>query len=755
MKNTLRLVVALLLAAVLTSVCVNAQTFDIATADLKLDAPTTIEMWNKTYNTGSAAQITSKVTGAEIQNKTDCNKGTKMSMLSMSSDSYIIDISIPQGNTSSINSVMFDGVGNSENLSGKELQLWGCQSETFDNTNAYLIKSFSISGYGATCDKSHNEISIPSTLKIKSLRIYGKKTKKVTLLDAGTNLYSIAGSSGSEYSPSGDTYNIKNFYVWLNKGPEIKKFKVFGQEGTISGDNIIVDVPFATDITGATVPDEITLSPGASFTGTNNATTAVNFSETIPVVYDLKDGDGNTKSYNVLINRLPASTTKTLTGVSFDIDGEARTATISGNTVTLKLPFSYSDGKPNANKRKTVQTTFTYTDNLASAALSNSTAVTSGTALTVDYTAVTSIAVTAEDLSVNTYNFAIEYEPASTACDLLTLELPLNAGGSVAATIDQAAKTATATMTTANFNSGMVPIVITSPLSTYSTSSTNYSSPVTFTVTAEDGTTSKEYVLTIYKDDTKPTVTITSPADGAEGVSLAGKINLTFTETDNSGNPGIVKLGTGKVHITGGSIDQDLTAVMTGDNTATVAFSGLESLTTYTLKIAKDAFIDNVGNELAAAVTSTFKTADGTLHTVDLPYISKMDADFPSALPAFITGNYDAEVSTMGATTDQFGAYKLAPGESLTLTAESAGTLDAIIYAKAAGSYSISDGTQTITGSFSSYDNNGNEESLVINSSTTTTITITNTGSTTDIYVPYISVSADGTAITEKAAHCN
>jgi hypothetical protein len=110
----------------------------------------------------------------------------------------------------------------------------------------------------------------------------------------------------------------------------------------------------------------------------------------------------------------------------------------------------------------------------------------------------------------------------------------------------------------------------------------------------------------------------------------------------------------------------------------------------------------------------------------------------------------------MGATTDQFGAYKLAPGESLKLTAESAGTLDAIIYAKAAGSYSISDGTQTITGSFSSYDNNGNEESLVINSSTTTTITITNTGSTTDIYVPYISVSeVNGTAITEKAAHCN
>ncbi|MBQ6963062.1 MAG: Ig-like domain-containing protein [Paludibacteraceae bacterium] len=745
MKNTLRLVVALLF--VMASVTnADAQYID-SEADVQIDAPSTAGDWNKTYNAGLAGEVKLAPKDASVSSGNSCdnNAGGKKEILRLSSsDSQWLDAEVPSTGNSTMAHLRLNLVGNNSGGPWTEY-VWTSTSSPFDATKAKQI-AISFSGYGSAC----SEIDVDLGSDVKSIRLY----RRVKVKDNGDGTFCLACSDSKTNTGSGQTYGIFKFYLWLNKGPEIKKFKVFGQEGTVSGDNIIVDVPFATDITGATVPDEITLSPGASFTGTNNATTAVNFSETIPVVYDLKDGDGNTKSYNVLINRLPASTTKTLTDVSFDIDGEARTATISGNTVTLKLPFSYSDGKPNANKRKTVQTTFTYSDDLASAALSNSTSVTSGTALTVDYTAVTSITVTAEDGSPNKYNFAIEYEPASTACDLLALELPLNAGGSVAATIDQVARTATATMTTANFNSSMVPTVTTSPLSTYSTSSTNYSSPVTFTVTAEDGTTSKEYVLTIYKDDTKPTVTITSPADGAEGVSLAGKINLTFTETDNSGNPGIVKLGTGKVHITGGSIDQDLTAVMTGDNTATVAFSGLESLTTYTLTIATDAFTDNVGNKLAAAVTSTFKTADGTLHTVDLPYISKMDAD-NFAQPAFITGNYDATVSTMGATTDQFGAYKLAPGESLTLTAESAGTLDAIIYAKAAGSYSISDGTQTITGSFSSYDNNGNEESLVINSSTTTTITITNTGSTTDIYVPYISVSADGTAITEKAAHCN
>ncbi len=414
---------------------------------------------------------------------------------------------------------------------------------------------------------------------------------------------SVTGSVDFTFDANGSNMYIFEITIYTNaKGPVVKNFTYDGYAADaidVTAGTIHVTVPYSYDADKVVLP-VFELESGTNFVTPTDATTGRNFST--PQVYNFTDGS-ETKAYTVTVEHAPASTKKTLTGVSFDIDGEARTATISGNTVTLKLPFSYSDGKPNANKRKTVQTTFTYTDNLASAALSNSTAVTSGTALTVDYTAVTSIAVKAEDGSINTYNFAIEYESASTACDLLTLELPLNAGGSVAATIDQVAKTATATMTTANFNSSMVPTVTTSPLSTYSTSSTDYSSPVTFTVTAEDGTNSKEYVLTIYKDDTKPTVTITNPADGAEGVSLAGKINLTFTETDNDGNPGIVKLGTGKVHIKGGSIDQDLTAVMTGDNTAIAALRGFESITTYTLTIATDALTDNVGNKLAAAVT--------------------------------------------------------------------------------------------------------------------------------------------------------
>ena len=538
------------------------------------------------------------------------------------------------------------------------------------------------------------------------------------------------------------------------KGPVVKNFTYDGYDADaidVNAGTIHVTVPYSYDADKDVVP-VFDLEAGTNFVTASDATTGRNF--TTPQVYNFTDGS-QTKAYTVTLEHAPASTVKTLESLTFDVDGDIRTATVSGNTVTLKFPYSYSDGKPNADKRKTVSTTFTYLDNLASAELSNGTGVTSGTALTVDYTVATYINVKAEDNSVNKYNFAITYEPASTACSLTKLELPLNGGGSILASIDEVAKTAKATMTTANFNSSMVPTVTTSPLSTYVASSTNFSSPVTYTVTAEDGTTSKQYVLTIYKDDSKPEVTVESPLNNEEGVSLAGNIKLKFTETDNDGNPGVVKLGTGKVHITGGSIDKDLDAKMIDDHTAWVNFSGLESLTQYTVTIPVTAFTDSVGNPLKASVTTKFKTADGTLHTVDLPYISKMDADFPSALPAFITGNYDAEVSTMGATTDMFGAYKLAPGESLTLTAESAGTLDAIIYAKAAGSYSISDGTQTITGSFSSYDNNGNEESLVINSSTMTTITITNTGSTTDIYVPYISVSADGTAITEKAAHCN
>ena len=760
MKRNIMKRAALVLAAVLTSVCVNAQTFDIATADLKLDAPTTIGMWNNTYNTGSVAQITSKVTGAEIQNKTDCNKGTKMSMLSMSSDSYIIDISIPQGNTSSINSVMFDGVGNSENLSGKELQLWGCLSETFDNTQAYLIKSFSISGYGATCDKSHNEISIPSTLKIKSLRIYGKKTKKVTLLDAGTNLYSIAGSSGSDYSPSGDTYNIKNFYVWLNKGPEIMTFKAFGQEGRISGDNIIVDVLYATDITGATVPDEITLSPGASFTGANNATTAVNFSETVPVVYNLEDGEGNTKSYNVLINRLPASTVRTLDKLAYVIDGDTRYATISGNTVTVTLPYSYGDGRKNAAAKNSISTTIDFSDDLANAKLGSGTTVADGVAMNIDYSVPQSVVITSEDGNSTTYTINVAYEEPSTACDLLTFSLPIGAGKFAEGVIN--GSNVNVYMKSSDLsNSPFTPVYTTSPLSEVSSTTVipmvfvkpnALSKP--FRVNAEKDGVFKDYMINVIPDDDAPIVVSVDKPTDLTAASLAGPLQLTFNEpvklADGSANAGKISI---KKKSSGTVVWSGVLTLGSDNMTGSAVFSGLEGLTDYTLIIESGSLTDLAGNELI--YSKDFKTADGTLHTANLPYCTNMDgAEFEQ--PAFVVGpTYDSEASTRGAATSKNGAYRLAAGESLTLTAESVGTVDVIIFSFGQCNYNITAGAASKDGAITmAYDNDGVEEQLTVDSNTTTAIVITNTG-TNEIMVPYISVSAVGSpAVTDKECNC-
>lgn len=760
MKRNIMKKAALLLAAVLTSVCVNAQTFDIATADLKLDAPTTIEMWNKTYNTGSAAQITSKVTGAEIQNKKDCNKGEEKSMmLSMSSDSYIIDISIPQGNTSSINSVMFDGVGDSENLSGKELQLWGCQSETFDNTKAYLIKSFSIFGFAATCDKSHNEISIPSTLKIKSLRIYGKKTKKVTLLDAGTNLYSIAGSSGKDYSPSGDKYNIKNFYVWLNKGPEIMTFKAFGQEGRISGDNIIVDVLYATDITGATVPDEITLSPGASFTGANNATTAVNFSETVPVVYDLTDTEGNTKSYNVLINRLPPSTERNLDKLAYVIDGDTRYATISGNTVTVTLPYSYD--KKNEAAKKSISTTIDFSDDLANAKLGSGTTVADGVAMNIDYSVPQLVVITSEDGNSTTYNINVAYEEPSAACDLLTFSLPLTGGRSAEGIID--GDVVNVYMTTGDLASSnpFTPVYATSPLSEIAPT---ISIPMTFVfgvekpfrVNAEKDLTFKDYKIIVHQDDVAPTVVSVDKPSDMSAASLAGPLQLTFSEAvklaDGSANAGKISIkkksdGT-EVEVWSGvlSISYDK---LVGNTT----FGGLEGLTDYTLVIENGSLTDYAGNPLTYSLP--FKTADGTLHTADLPYCSDMDGNSYEQRAFISAPVYDSEVNTRSATTFTNGAYRLAPGQTLTLTAESVGTVDVIIFSYGQCNYNITAGSASKDGAITvAYDNDGVEEQLEVNSSTTTPIVVTNTG-TTEIMIPYISVSAVGSpAVTDKECNC-
>ena len=747
---------AILLTAVFATVCVNAQYID-SEADVKIDAPSADADWNKTYNPGTAAEVSFAATGASASSdRNSCGNNSlgKMKALSFSSsDEHWIEVSVPSASNSTMAHLRMNPVLNSSTTSVYTEYVWTSTSSPFDATKAKRIE-FTIKGYNQAC----SEVDLDLGDDVKSIRMY----RRVKTTDNGDGTYSLACGDCKTNTGSGQTYSLFKFYVWLNKGPEIMTFKAFGQEGRISGDNIIVDVLYATDITAATVPDEITLSPGASFTGTNNASTAVNFSEIVPVVYSLTDGEGNTKSYNVLINRLPASTTRTLDKFAYVIDGDTRFATISGNTVTVTLPYSYGDGRKNATAKNSISTTIDFSDDLAAAKLGGGTSVADGVAMNIDYSQPQSVVITSEDGNSTTYTINVVYETPSAACDLLSFSLPLTGGRSAEGIIDNDYVNLYITSSDLASSNPFTPVYTSSPLSEVAPTipipmsfSSPYALQKTFRINAEEDGKYRDYNIIVNVDDVAPTVVSVEKPSDLTASSLAGPIHLTFSERvklkDGSATAGKISI---KKKSDNSVVWSGVLTISDGGLVGNAIFSGLEGLTDYVMVIESGSLTDYAGNELVYNLD--FKTADGTLHTADLPYCSDMDGvSFEQRAFIASTGVYDANADTRGATTSRNGAYVLAAGQTLTLTAESVGIVDVVIFSYGQCNYNITAGSVSKDGAITiAYDNDGVEEQVTVNSSVVTPIVITNTG-TNDIMIPYISVSAvGGSVVTDKDCNC-
>ena len=96
-------------------------------------------------------------------------------------------------------------------------------------------------------------------------------------------------------------------------------------------------------------------------------------------------------------------------------------------------------------------------------------------------------------------------------------------------------------------------------------------------------------------DNTAPTLTAQSIADGATGVAVAGNITLTFDENVQVANAAGVTL-------TGGAAT--ISSVTASDNVVTIAYTGLANSTTYTLTVSGDAITDAAATPNAYAGTS-------------------------------------------------------------------------------------------------------------------------------------------------------
>ena len=235
------------------------------------------------------------------------------------------------------------------------------------------------------------------------------------------------------------------------------------------------EVPYGTDLTSL-VP-VIGLSEGASINPL--AGIATDFSS--PVSYTVTAEDGSTQQdWVVGIQVLPNTETDI---TAFSLAEQTHPATIDpvGHTVTIEV--SYGTGLA------------FLTPNIA---VSPGATIDPQSGTSQDFTSGLSYTVTAEDgITLQVWTVTVTLSPANTEADITAFSIPQLISPAV---IDNALHTVSGTVDYGTDLTARVPTIAVSPGATIDPGSgtvTDLSSPVTYTVTAEDGITTQEWVVSI------------------------------------------------------------------------------------------------------------------------------------------------------------------------------------------------------------------------------------------------------------------
>jgi hypothetical protein len=267
-------------------------------------------------------------------------------------------------------------------------------------------------------------------------------------------------------------------------------------QGSITGTSITAVVPFGTDVGGLVATftsngDDVTVGGVAQTSGT----TANDFSN--PVIYEVKAGDGSVQDYTVSVMGA-SSTAKEITTYAFLASDNPSltadvTATITGTNISATVPYG------------TDVTKLVATFGLTGATIAvGSTAQVSGTTPN-DFTQPVVYTVTAADQSSKNYAVTVAVA-TSTAKELTTYSFLAadNPGltSDVDATINGTAITATVpfgtklTALVATFETTGKSVAVGATAQVSGVTPNNFTTPVSYLVTAADGST-KTYTVTV------------------------------------------------------------------------------------------------------------------------------------------------------------------------------------------------------------------------------------------------------------------
>ena len=299
----------------------------------------------------------------------------------------------------------------------------------------------------------------------------------LNLAFSGTNLVNALFINGArqpvgDYGANGSTITGSGFLRVATATPSSRKdiltftFPTFGA-ATLAGTNITLTVPYNTAVTNLAPTYTLSLLAAA------NPVSGIARDFTTPQTYTVTAEDGSAKAYRVTVVVTLASAARDILTFTFPSFGAA---TIAGTNISMTVPYS------------TPVTNLAPTFTVSPAATANPV---SGTVR--DFTMPQTYTVTAENGLTRDFRVTVNITPISSAKDILTFDF---------GALGPATMAGTNITITVGLNVGLTNLAPTFTVSPFASGSplsgttNNFTTPQTYTVTAQDGST-KSYLVTV------------------------------------------------------------------------------------------------------------------------------------------------------------------------------------------------------------------------------------------------------------------
>ncbi|MEI6079707.1 MAG: hypothetical protein WCQ53_03610, partial [bacterium] len=358
------------------------------------------------------------------------------------------------------------------------------------NPAAKSITEFSIAGVDAMISGLNISLTVPFGTDITSIT--------PTITHTGVSISPAVGPTDftspvhytvTAYNGSTQTYTV-TVSVATSAAKSIISFSILGNLGNFSGPNgtnILVTVPFATDVTS--------LTPAITITGTSvTPASGVVQDFSFPINYTVTAANGTTQTYVVTVVNAPSSG-KAIT--EFSLAGSA--GTISSTNIAVTVPHG-------TNLSSIAPTSITH----------NGASIAPAVGAVLDFTMPVAYTVTAADGSTQTYMVTATEAPASskniTSFSVVGAEAIIS-GTNISVTVPFGTDVSNLTPSITHTGTGIAPALGTAQ---------DFSLPITYTVTAEDGST-QDYTVTVTVASSSSKAITSFSLEGVEA-NIAGTV---------------------------------------------------------------------------------------------------------------------------------------------------------------------------------------------------------------------------------------